>query len=78
MAYSKAKLKSNDFSISLFQPILNRKFIRQKFTYTDFDVVSFKHILISLISFLGIPNLSRKFMLSLRYSVMCDVMSEVD
>jgi hypothetical protein len=37
MAYSKAKLKSNGGRASpCFQPILNRKFIRQKFTYTDF------------------------------------------
>jgi hypothetical protein len=45
MAYSKAKLKSND----------DRASFRKKFTYMDFAIgfLSFKHILISLTSFLG-------------------------
>jgi hypothetical protein len=55
MAYSKAKLKSSGDKTSPFQAILNGKLVRQIFAYT----VSFKHILISPTSLLGIPNSMR-------------------
>jgi hypothetical protein len=35
---------------------LDRELIRQMFTYTDVLYVSFKHVLISLTSFMGTPN----------------------
>jgi hypothetical protein len=39
MAYSKARLKNgNHKSISLFQTILDRKIIKQMFTYMDFTI----------------------------------------
>jgi len=36
--YAKAKMNSSDKNIYLFQTILNRKYIRQKFVYPDFIV----------------------------------------
>jgi hypothetical protein len=48
MSYSKAKLKNTDF----FLVILSMTVIIQMFDYTE---VSFKHILISCSTFMGVP-----------------------
>jgi hypothetical protein len=55
MAYSIAKLKSSGDRAS---PCFKGKLVGQIFAYTD-STVSFKHILISPTSFLGIPNSMR-------------------
>jgi hypothetical protein len=65
LACSEAQLKSNGGKRTLVWDLLNRKRIRQMFTYTDLLQVSFKHILISLISFKDTVSLFSHF--SLQY-----------
>jgi hypothetical protein len=62
MAYSKAKLKSNDDKASpYFDKFLIGKLSDKCLPISTLLYVSFKHILISLGSFLGIANSMRIF-----------------
>jgi len=55
MAYSTAKFKA----ISLFQTVLNMKYVRQMFAYPDSATGFIQTPFISLTSFIGIPNSMR-------------------